>query len=145
MSATTTRRATPAAGPTSRLRGNPRTPYANDDCPGPIYPGCMARLARAVAAGVPHHVMQRGNPAAADLCRRYSLRGVPGSTGSGVPTAWRGGMGLPPYTEPIASDPGFGRGAGPAPRPRRNPSALTGSISRRDGWVGHLWQGPVAS
>jgi putative transposase len=105
----------------------------------------MARLARAVAAGVPHHVTQRGNrrqptffgegdyalyrDLLATWCRAHGV----------VVWAW---CLMPNHVHlvlvPAASD-GLRKALGEAHR------RYTRTVNRRQGWTGHLWQGRFAS
>ncbi|MFQ6018061.1 MAG: transposase [Kiloniellaceae bacterium] len=105
----------------------------------------MARLARIVAPGVPHHVTQRGNrrqqtffcdadyhvylELLAQSCRRCGVR------------IWAYCL-MPNHVHLIATPQtaeGLRRGLGEAHR------RYTRRINRREGWTGHLWQGRFAS
>ena len=105
----------------------------------------MARLARAVAAGVPHHVTQRGNRRqptffgdadyAADrdmlaaACRRHGV------------AVWAWCL-MPNHVHLLllpADEVGLRRALGETHR------RYTQAVNRRQGWVGHLWQGRFAS
>ncbi len=56
----------------------------------------MARLARLVIPGMPHHVTQRGNRRQQTFFLRGGLRGLPGADGPLVPRRGRGSLGLLP-------------------------------------------------
>ena len=105
----------------------------------------MARLARAIVPGVPHHVTQRGNrrqrtffclddyllylAVMADACREHEVE------------IWAYCL-MPNHTHLIAvpSTEGSLRNAiGDAHR------RYTTAINQREGWRGHLWQGRFAS
>jgi putative transposase len=105
----------------------------------------MARLARVVAAGVPHHVTQRGNRrqptffvdddyrSYLDLlgvaCRRFGVE------------LWAYCL-MPNHVHLIAmpeGETGLRLALGEAHR------RYTRAVNARQGWVGHLWQGRFAS
>ena len=105
----------------------------------------MARLARAVAAGVPHHVTQRGNrrqqtffgdadyAAYRDLlaaaCRRHGV------------AVWAWCL-MPNHVHLIlvpSEAPALRLALG------ETHQRYTGLVNRRQGWVGHLWRGRFAS
>ena len=105
----------------------------------------MARLARAVAAGVPHHVTQRGNrrqptffgDADYELYREL----LAGSCRRQGVAVWAYCL-MPNHVHLIlvpAQAPGLRLALGEAHQ------RYTGLINRRQGWVGHLWQGRFAS
>ncbi len=105
----------------------------------------MARLARAVAAGAPHHVTQRGNrrqpvffgdadyaayrELLAAACRRHGV------------AVWAYCL-MPNHVHLILTP-------DDAPALRlalgETHQRYTGLVNRRQGWVGHLWQGRFAS
>ncbi len=105
----------------------------------------MARLARAVAAGVPHHVTQRGNrrqqtffgdadyaayrELLAAACRRHGV------------AVWAWCL-MPNHVHLIMVP-----DEAPALRLALGEThqRYTGLVNRRQGWVGHLWQGRFAS
>jgi putative transposase len=105
----------------------------------------MARLARAVAAGVPHHVTQRGNRRQATFfgdgdCALYRdlLAAWCGRHGVAV-WAW---CLMPNHVHLVlvpAEEAGLRQALGEAHR------RYTQAVNRRQGWVGHLWQGRFAS
>jgi putative transposase len=105
----------------------------------------MARLARAVAAGVPHHVTQRGNrrqptffgdadyqfyrDLLASGCRRYGV------------SVWAYCL-MPNHVHLVlvpADTEGLRLALGEAHQ------RYTRAVNQREGWVGHLWQGRFAS
>lgn len=105
----------------------------------------MARLARAVAAGVPHHVTQRGNrrqptffsdddyrsylDLLAAACRRFGVQ------------IWAYCL-MPNHVHLIAvpgDESGLRLALGEAHR------RYTRVVNQRQGWVGHLWQGRFSS
>ena len=105
----------------------------------------MARLARAVAAGVPHHVTQRGNrrqttffgPAdyalyreiLATWCRRHDV------------AVWVWCL-MPNHVHLLlvpTDAAGLRLALGEAHR------RYTRAVNQREGWTGHLWQGRFAS
>ena len=125
--------------------GNPGTPYVIDDCPRPPQPRPMARLARAVAAGVPHHVTQRGNRRQptffgdADYEMYRALLAT--SCGRHGVAVWAYCL-MPNHVHLIlvsATAPGLRLALG------ETHQRYTGVVNRRQGWVGHLWQGRFAS
>jgi len=111
----------------------------------PGYPRDMARFARVVAPGLPHHVTQRGNrrqqtffrPAdyrlyralMAECCQRWDVE------------VWAYCL-MPNHVHLIAvpkTAAALGRAVGEAHR------RYTRAINRREGWRGHLWQDRFAS
>ena len=105
----------------------------------------MARLARAVVAGVPHHVTQRGNrrqttffgaedytlyrELLAAWCRRHDV------------AVWAWCL-MPNHVHLLlvpADTAGLRLALGEAHR------RYTRAVNRRQGWIGHLWQGRFAS
>lgn len=105
----------------------------------------MARIARIIAAGIPHHVTQRGNRRMttffrdedyqeyiglmAEWCRKCSVE------------IWAYCL-MPNHVHLIAvpeSEDGLRRGVGEAHR------RYSRMINFREGWRGHLWQGRFAS
>ena len=105
----------------------------------------MARLARAVAAGVPHHVTQRGNRRQptffgdADYEMYRALLAT--SCGRHGVTVWAYCL-MPNHVHLIlvpAAAPGLRLALG------ETHQRYTGVVNRRQGWVGHLWQGRFAS
>jgi REP-associated tyrosine transposase len=105
----------------------------------------VARMARAVAPSLPHHITQRGNrrqrtffgaddyllylALAAEWCDRYGVE------------VWAYCL-MPNHVHLIAvprSSDGLRRAIGEAHR------RYTTAINRRKGWSGHLWQGRFAS
>ena len=91
----------------------------------------MARLARAVAAGVPHHVTQRGNRRQATCrqatCRQATFLGEDDyALYAGLLATWcrRRGLGLLPDAEPRAPDPCARDSERLAQRPGRGAPAL---------------------
>ncbi len=105
----------------------------------------MARLARAVAPGVPHHVTQRGNRSQQTFFEDDDYRAY-----IDLMAEWCGRQGvavwayclMPNHTHLIVvpdSEDGLRRAIGEAHR------RYTVRVNRREGWVGHLWQGRFAS
>jgi putative transposase len=105
----------------------------------------MARLPRAVVAGFPHHVTQRGN-------RRQETFFCQGDYAlyRSLMAEWCGGCGvevwayclMPNHVHLIAvpgSEAGLRRGIGEAHR------RYSRAVNFRQGWRGHLWQGRFAS
>ena len=105
----------------------------------------MARIARIIAAGIPHHVTQRGNrrmttffrdedylayiALMAEWCRKYDVE------------IWAYCL-MPNHVHLIAvpgTDDGLRRGIGEAHR------RYSRMINFRENWRGHLWQGRFAS
>jgi putative transposase len=105
----------------------------------------MARLARAVAPGVPHHVTQRGNRRQPTFFGDDDYR-----TYRDLLAAWCGRHGvevwayclMPNHVNllavPAAED-SLRRSLGEAHR------RYTRAVNARHGWVGHLWQGRFSS
>jgi putative transposase len=105
----------------------------------------MARLARVVVAGVPHHITQRGNRRqvtffeAEDYRRYLALMGQ--WCGRCAVEVWADCL-MPNHVHLIvvpSSEDGLRRGLGEAHR------RYTRHINFREGWRGHLWQGRFAS
>jgi putative transposase len=105
----------------------------------------MGRLARAVAAGVPHHVTQRGNRRQQTFFQESDYAEY-----LGLMAQWcgRGGVEIwsyclmPNHVHLIAvpsSEEGLRRAIGEAHR------RYTRMVNFRQGWRGHLWQGRFAS
>ena len=105
----------------------------------------MARLARVVAPGVPHHVTQRGNrrqptffrPADYRLYRSLMAE----SCASAGVTIWAYCL-MPNHVHLIAvpkTEAALGRAIGDAHR------RYARAINAREDWGGHLWQGRFAS
>jgi len=105
----------------------------------------MARLARVVAPGLPHHVTQRGN-------RRQQtfFMDADYSAYKGLMAEWCGRYGvkvwayclMPNHVHLIVvpqSEEGLRRAIGEAHR------RYTHQVNFREGWRGHLWQGRFAS
>ncbi len=105
----------------------------------------MARIARVIAAGIPHHITQRGNrrmptffgdedyqsyiALMAEWCRRLGIE------------IWAYCL-MPNHVHLIAvpeTDDGLRRGIGEAHR------RYSRTINFRENWRGHLWQGRFAS
>jgi putative transposase len=105
----------------------------------------MARLARAVAAGVPHHVTQRGNRRQtvffeeADY-RRYRALLRAACAASGV-AVWAYCL-MPNHVHLILVPATTGGLAAALGEAHRRYSSL---VNRRQGWTGYLWQGRFAS
>jgi putative transposase len=105
----------------------------------------MARLARVVAAGVPHHVTQRGNRRQTvffrdDDYRAYAGLLAEGCAGFGV-AVW-GYCLMPNHVHLILvprDEAGLRAALGEAHR------RYTRRVNFREGWRGHLWQGRFAS
>ncbi len=105
----------------------------------------MARLARVVVPGVPHHVTQRGNRRQATFFNEEDYAAYLALLGE-----WCGRCGvavwayclMPNHVHLIVvpdSEDGLRRGLGEAHR------RYTRRINFREGWRGHLWQGRFAS
>jgi putative transposase len=105
----------------------------------------MARLARAVAAGVPHHITQRGNRRQPTFFGDADFRAY-----LDLLAAWCGRSGvevwaycLMPNHVHLVAVPAAGdslrRALGEAHR------RYTRAINARHGWVGHLWQARFSS
>jgi putative transposase len=105
----------------------------------------MARLARVVVPGVPHHVTQRGNRRQETFFTDEDYAAYLALLGE-----WCGRCGvaiwayclMPNHVHLIAvpdSEDGLRRGLGEAHR------RYTRRINFREGWRGHLWQGRFAS
>jgi hypothetical protein len=84
----------------------------------------MARSARVVAPGLPHHIPQQEEPAASDLCLRRGRprlpgvdAGVAGVRDGGGLGVWLGAESRPPACRPVQR-------SGLAPGSRRSPPAL---------------------
>jgi len=105
----------------------------------------MARLARVVVAGVPHHITQRGNRRQATFFEEGDYRRYLALMGQwcqrcGV-EVWAYCL-MPNHVHPIvvpSSEDGLRRGLGEAHR------RYTRHVNFREGWRGHLWQGRFAS
>ena len=105
----------------------------------------MARLARVVAAGIPHHVTQRGNRRQTvffddDDYRAYTALLAEGCAGAGV-AVW--GYCLMPnhvHLIMVPQDEAALREALSEAHRR-----YTRRVNFREGWRGHLWQGRFAS
>ena len=105
----------------------------------------MARLARAVLPGVPHHVVQRGNRRQLVFFResdyRSYLRLLSEWCSTHAVEVWAYCL-MPNHVHLIVvpeSEDGLRRGLGEAHR------RYTRRINFREGWRGHLWQGRFAS
>jgi putative transposase len=105
----------------------------------------MARLARAVAPGVPHHVTQRGNRRETTFFRRadyvaYRRLLATWCRQCGV-EVWAYCL-MPNHVHlllvPADAD-ALGRALGETHR------RYTRAVNQRQGWVGHLWQGLFSS
>ena len=105
----------------------------------------MARLARAIAVGVPLHVTQRGNRrqttffVAADYARYRDLLAEWCRTCEVAVWAW---CLMPNHVHLLlvpADEAGLRRALAETHR------RYTQAVNRREGWVGHLWQGRFAS
>lgn len=105
----------------------------------------MARLARVVVPGYPHHLTQRGN-----RCQRTFLRRDDYRAYLELMAEWCGRCGvavwayclMPNHVHLIVvpdSDDGLRRAIGEAHR------RYTRRVNFREGWRGHLWQGRFAS
>ena len=105
----------------------------------------MARLARVVVEGIPHHVTQRGNRRQPTFCVEEDYAAYLGLLGE-----WCGRCGvevwayclMPNHVHLIVvpeSEDGLRRGLGEAHR------RYTRRVNFREGWRGHLWQGRFAS
>jgi len=105
----------------------------------------MARLARVVAPGLPHHLTQRGNRRQQTFFSDDDYR-----TYLALMAKWCGEAGvavwayclMPNHVHLIvvpASEDGLRRAVGEAHR------RYTRRINFREGWTGHLWQGRFAS
>ncbi len=105
----------------------------------------MARLARVVVAGVPHHITQRGNRRQATFFEEGDYRRYLALMGQwcqrcGV-EVWAYCL-MPNHVHLIvvpSSEDGLRRGLGEAHR------RYTRHVNLREGWRGHLWQGRFAS
>jgi putative transposase len=105
----------------------------------------MARMARAVAAGVPHHVTQRGNRRQRTFFRDADYRLYCDLLGQHCRTAevaiWAWCL-MPNHVHlvlvPTTAD-GLARAIGDTHRD------YSRTINRREGWTGYLWQGRFAS
>ena len=105
----------------------------------------MARLARVVVAGVPHHITQRGNRRQATFFEEGDYRRYLALMGQwcqrcGV-AVWAYCL-MPNHVHLIvvpSSEDGLRRGLGEAHR------RYTRHVNLREGWRGHLWQGRFAS
>ena len=105
----------------------------------------MARLARVVAAGIPHHVTQRGNRRQSvffsdDDYRAYAALLAESCAGCGV-AVW-GYCLMPNHVHLILvprDEAGLRLALGEAHR------RYTRRVNFREGWRGHLWQGRFAS
>ena len=105
----------------------------------------MARLARAVAAGVPLHVTQRGNRRQptffgdADYALYRELLALWCGRHDVAVWAW---CLMPNHVHLLlvpADEAGLRRALGETHR------RYTQAVNRRQGWIGHLWQGRFAS
>jgi putative transposase len=105
----------------------------------------MARLARVVVSGIPHHVTQRGNRRQATFLVEEDYAAYLAMLGE-----WCGRCGvevwayclMPNHVHLIVvpeSEDGLRRGLGEAHR------RYTRRVNFREGWRGHLWQGRFAS
>ena len=105
----------------------------------------MARLARVVVEGIPHHVTQRGNRRQATFFVEEDYAAYLALLGE-----WCGRFGvevwayclMPNHVHLIVvpeSEDGLRRGLGEAHR------RYTRRVNFREGWRGHLWQGRFAS
>ena len=105
----------------------------------------MARLARVIVPGVPHHVTQRGNRRLATFFSEADYAAY-----LELMTEWCGRCGvavwayclMPNHVHLIVvpeSEDGLRRGIGEAHR------RYSRRINFREGWCGHLWQGRFAS
>ena len=105
----------------------------------------MARLARVVVPGMPHHVTQRGNRRQKVFFNKPDYRAY-----LEIMREWSARYGLrvwgyclmPNHVHPIvvpATEDGLARDVGDAHR------RYTRRINFRKGWRGHLWQGRFAS
>ena len=105
----------------------------------------MARLARVVVSGVPHHVTQRGNRRLTTYFSEDDYRAY-----LDLMAEWCGRCGVavwayclkPNHVHLIVapkSEEGLRRGIGEAHR------RYSRRINFREGWRGHLWQGRFAS
>jgi putative transposase len=105
----------------------------------------MPRSRRVVVAGVPHHVVQRGNRRQQAFLRpedyaRYRDLMAASCARHGT-EIWAYCL-MPNHVHLIAVPEGeadLARAIGEAHR------KYTGEVNRREGWVGHLWQGRFAS
>ncbi|MFQ5346516.1 MAG: transposase [Rhodothalassiaceae bacterium] len=105
----------------------------------------MARMARIVIPGLPHHVMQRGNRGqqvffTAGDSLHYRTLLAEGCRAHGV-ECWAYCL-MPDHVHLIlvpSDEGGLRRALGEAHR------RYTRHINRRNGWTGHLWQGRFAS
>ena len=105
----------------------------------------MARLARAVVPGVPHHVTQRGNRRQTTFFNDADYAAYLGEIGAGLRAAsvglWAWCL-MPNHVHLIllpSSEDGLAAGLGEAHR------RYTRRINHREGWRGYLWQGRFAS
>jgi putative transposase len=105
----------------------------------------MARLARIVVAGVPHHITQRGNRRLTTFFTDEDYAAYLSLLAEWCPRCgveiWAYCL-MPNHVHLIAvpaSEDGLRRGLGEAHR------RYTRGINFREGWRGHLWQGRFAS
>lgn len=105
----------------------------------------MARLARVIAAGIPHHVTQRGNRRMATFFREQDYRDYITLMAQWCRTCsvevWAYCL-MPNHVHLIAvpdSGDSLRRGIGEAHR------RYSRMINFREGWRGHLWQGRFSS
>jgi putative transposase len=105
----------------------------------------MARLARVVVAGVPHHITQRGNRRLTTFFVEEDYAAYLALLSEWCPRCgveiWAYCL-MPNHVHLIAvpeSEDGLRRGLGEAHR------RYTRRINFREGWRGHLWQGRFAS
>ena len=109
------------------------------------YYDVMARLARVVVSGVPHHITQRGNRRQATFFNEADYAAYLELMSE---WCWRCGVAvwayclMPNHVHLIVvpeSEDGLRRGIGEAHR------RYSRRINFREGWRGHLWQGRFAS
>jgi putative transposase len=105
----------------------------------------MARLARVVVAGIPHHITQRGNRRLTTFFNEADYAAYVTLLSEWCPRCgveiWAYCL-MPNHVHLIAvpeSEDGLRRGLGEAHR------RYTRRINFREGWRGHLWQGRFAS
>lgn len=105
----------------------------------------MARIARVIAAGIPHHVTQRGNRRMATFFREQDYRDYLTLMAQWCRTCgvemWAYCL-MPNHVHLIAvpnSEDSLRRGIGEAHR------RYSRMINFREGWRGHLWQGRFSS
>jgi len=84
----------------------------------------MARIARVIASGIPHHVTQRGNRRMETFFHNEDYEEYL-SDGGVVRQMWRDHLGILPHAKPYPPDRGSGDGRCLAPRHREGPSAAT--------------------